>query len=421
MKKRIPLKQLKPGMYLVGVDKSWLDTPFFINKRRIKGGEEIALLKQYGINEVVIDTKRGDDVKIAPPATIPEPPPDIPQDTSPTLPDEPHDIPSLANELPELPKAKEVRTEAVKKVEAIFESTKSGAPVDTQAAKSVVTDLLDSILRCSDASLILLQAQQFDDHLFTHEVDVCTTSLVVAKEQELDESQFIPLGMGALLHDVGKMYLPRNLYLKRDFYTDHEEKLMQAHSRLGAAVLAKTGNIPEEVQRIVAEHHELINGTGYPAGLKEGQISLLSQIVAINDAYHNILRGHVGQPRPSPTQALRELYRRGVEGHFDQMWVEGTIRSLGIYPVGTLVELNTGEVGVVISTNREEQLKPTVRLILKSEQEPYDPPFVVNLFTPPSGAPERVIEQAADPAKWNINVTQYLDLEDLKIAPAINE
>jgi putative nucleotidyltransferase with HDIG domain len=410
MKRSIYIDQLKAGMYLVSIDKPWLKTPFFLrfHESRIRREKEVALLKQYGVREITIDPTRGDNIEELQPTTLSafSPPGNEEQERTKS----PQDPPYSGSLARELAVARAVRAEAIVTVQSLFEGVKTGARIDSPAVRKVVAGLLDSILRCHEASLMLVQMRQFDTNLFTHAVDVCVISLVMGKKQGLDQQQLGFLGMGALLHDVGQMRLPRNLLRKPGTYTHQEQKLMQEHLQLGVALLSQCENISQESRRIVAEHHERADGSGYPKGLTGTQISPLSQIVGIINVYDTMLSSYGGAI--SPTQALRRLYQLGTARQFDPAWVERVIRVLGVYPVGTLVELNTGERGVVIAANPADALRPTVKLIWNEGQEPYAEPLITDLSAPTVSGPQRTVMRALDPAREHLDLAQYVKKEN---------
>jgi HD-GYP domain-containing protein (c-di-GMP phosphodiesterase class II) len=289
----------------------------------------------------------------------------------------------------------------------LFEGVKTGAPIASAAVKQAVNGLLESILRHPAASLLLVQMRQFDPTLLTHSVDVCVLSLVVGKERELTLDQLRILGAGALLHDIGHLRLPRNLRWQPHSYTPQQRKLLRAHPHLGVAILAQTLGITEDSREIVATHHERVNGSGYPEGRRAAEIPRLSQIVAIADTYDKLVSGWTGQPGLPPTSALRHLYQQGRAGLFDDKQIALTIRAFGVYPVGTLVELNTGERAVVLSLNPHETLRPTVRIITTREPQSPRGAQIVDLATQIDGAPIRSIVRALEPTTAQIKLGDY--------------
>jgi HD-GYP domain-containing protein (c-di-GMP phosphodiesterase class II) len=312
----------------------------------------------------------------------------------------------------ELASAHAVRNEATAIVQSIFEGVKTGTIIDGMAVKQAVRALLEHILHGRDTLLHVIHMRQYDTDLFAHAVDVCTFALLVGQGQGFDRQRLERLGVGALLHDVGHTRLPRNMYRKQWLYTEQERRLVQQHPALGAAILANAADLHEESLRIVLEHHERLDGLGYPRGLRGLQISPLSEIVSIADTYDAMLSSWDGHPPLSPAQAIRELYKFGLQGQYDRRWVERVIRCLGIYPVGSLVELSTGERGVVTAANPADALRPTVRIILDPHLLPYATPTLVNLAAPSARGPERSILRALDPSKEPPDVTAYLQGKD---------
>ena len=418
-RKRVSVSQLKPGVYVASLDQSWFESKFYFHRRMIKDARDIELLKIQGVREVVIDTARGADVETPEPALVElpavtvelaredEPVVEIlPETPPPAAPDQ-----ELRPWIKGIEAARSIQGDALVAAQNIFDGVGSGAPVNSPAAKKVVTDLLGSVTQSPEANLLLTQMHRFQDDLFTHAVNVCVLSLVFASVEGIDGDASV-LGLGALLHDIGKTRLPRSLIRKKEPHTESQRRLLEQHVKLGAAVLAQGENIPESVNRIVAEHHELLDGSGYPAGLHAGEISILSQIVAITDAYDTLLSGRKQAPI-QPIEVLRQLYLKGNAGAFDRDLVERIIHCLGVYPAGSLVELNTGERGIVIASNRTDSLKPTLRIISTHDGLDLADGPIISLAQTDSDSAGRRIVRALDPGKERVNLLAYL-----KLAPA---
>lgn len=415
--KRVSVSQITPGMYVVSLDQSWFRTPFLLHRGWIKSAEEIESLKRHGVREVVIDTARGVDADPAAsePPSVKMPTPRGESEAAQKA--KPESRPSLLLELTFRPLVKELETarpvhdEALALAQGVLEGVGGGAALNSPVAKKVVTGLLASIVRSPEANLLLTQMRRFQNDLFTHAVNVCVLCLVVGTLDGFD-NEVSALGLGALLHDVGQTRIPRNLIRKRDAYTETERRLVEQHPQLGAIVLQQSEDIPEVARRIVIEHHERINGSGYPYGLRGAEISRFSQIVAVTDAYDAMLTGR-NHPRLQPIEVLRQLYLEANGGAFDRDLVERIIRCLGVYPIGSLVELNTGERGIVIAANRADTVKPTLRIISSRQglELPNGP--IVSLADPDSDSGERRIIRALDPGKERVDLLAYL-----KLAPA---
>ncbi len=412
-RKRVPVSELKPGVYVVALDQSWFQTPFLFHRKLITEFEEIELLKQNGIREVIIDIARGLDVD-SPPATgvaanataaieKEKPGPTTLKKRLSPLPE-----PTLSTVVKELKVGQTIHEEALSIARGVFDGVASGAPIDSPVARKIVTNLLSSVARCPEASLLLTQMRRFQNELLSHSVNVCVLSLVVGTFEGL-ENEMAELGLGALLHDVGLTRLPRNLIRKIDGFTETERRIIEQHPGLGAIILKQSGSLPEGARRIVLEHHERLNGSGYPCGLERPDIGHLSQIVAITDAYDSMLTGR-NQPAVPPIEVLRQLYFQGGAGVFDRELVERIIHCLGIYPIGSLVELGTGERGIVIAPNRADSLKPTVRIISSADGLPASNGPIVNLADRDPANESRRIKRALDPAKQGIDVMAHLRL-----------
>ncbi|MGE0683004.1 MAG: HD-GYP domain-containing protein [Candidatus Binatia bacterium] len=419
MTKRIHIDQLRSGMYVIGLDKSWWQTPFFSHKWTVRGPEDIAKLREAGVSAVDIDPTQGVDIEVAASSMMkslaidPEErePADQPQSstaakTRPTSP--PATLqPLITGISAAMPAARATRKEALAILEGIFDSVKINKSIDSPAVKYAVSSLLATILHRPEASLILTQLQRFEADLLTHSIDVCVVSLVIGKQQGLSEEQLETLGIGAMLHDIGKTRLPRNLLRKSSGYNLQAQKLLHEHPRLGVSLLFPNKEIGTEVLRIIAEHHEHADGSGFPEGCTAAELSPLSQIVSIVNLYDGFVSGHGGQIAHLPTQALRRLYKMGQTGELLSEQVAWAIRTLGVYPVGTVVELNTGERGIIVATKADESLKPTVYVVCNPQGQPLAEPRLVDLLTPAPDESVQLITRPLEAKAIPFSLTDY--------------
>ncbi|MBI3806654.1 MAG: DUF3391 domain-containing protein [Nitrospirae bacterium] len=420
--KTITIDQLKPGMFIVGMDQAWFRTPFLLHKRLIRHTKDIELLRQHGIREVKIDPGRGLDVEPVPSgdpspssnaqdtATPPQPShvaqpasaeqiplpissvemnaaqplPPVRQETAPRSSNaqdtaahsQPSHVAQLAsteqislpvssvemNAVQSLPSmsqetaprssntreqaaaAQETYREATSSMERMFEELEAGIVPRQDTLQIVVGNVLSRVLDDDASMLSLLSLQKmkrFDRTLASHALDVCTLSLIVAQNFGVAEGDLEALGAGALLHDIGYVRLPRNLYRRNHDLTEQERTLMQQHSALGLAILREAQEDRDAVVRIVAEHHEYLNGNGFPHKLAGDSLSVLAQLVGLVDAYDGMVSRHGGRPAMQPHDAIRQLFRLGDMGQFAKDLIRAMIGSLGVYPIGSLVLLNT--------------------------------------------------------------------------------
>lgn len=411
--KRISIDDLVIGMYIVGLDTPWLQSPFLFHRRRIRRSEDIARLKAYGVQQVTIDPTRGLDLVTTPslppagPLTTPpltqEPePPATPIAAAPQTPQQPG-LP-----VPDLALVRAVHTEAMTAVQSLFEGAKTGTPLNIGAAQDVVHSLLETVLSHRAMLVGLIHMRQFEANLYAHSINVCILALMLGACQELEQETLACLGMGALLHDVGQVYLPLNLVRKPRPYTVHEQRLMQTHPRLGARMLAQDSHVHADVCRIVAEHHERDNGSGYPQSLSGAGLLPLSQMVAIADVYETMLTHRQGRPPLLPAQAIKELYKHGRTQELDLGLVEQMVHWLGIYPIGSFVELDTGERGIIIAENPAHALRPVVHILCDPTRQLYAVPMTVNLDAPDAATPPRTIVRVLDPVAEGFDIAAYV-------------
>lgn len=436
--KTIPIDQLKPGMFIVGMDQPWYRTPFLLHKRLIRHQHDIDLLRQHGIREVKIDPGQGHDLEPGQPGdtalpahtqetvTDPQahhqiestPPEKAPQNherepirtAQPPLTQESTPLPSHAQE--QAAAAQETYREATCSMERMFEALETGLVPQTETVRTVVTNVLARVLenRTSMLSLLSLQKmKRFDRTLASHALDVCTLSLIVAHDYGVPEKDLEALGAGALLHDIGYIRLPRNLYRKSPDLTEEERSMMQQHPALGLAILREAQENSDAVVRIVAEHHECINGTGFPHKLRGEGLSVLTQLVSLVDVYDGLVSRRGGRLAMLPHDAIRHLFHLGDTGLYAKDMIQTMIGTLGVYPISSLVLLNTGEQAVVVEMNPTQRLKPVVKVITGPQGESYLPPVRIDLGAPTEGKKARTITKVLDPLHEHVNVAMFLD------------
>lgn len=411
--KRISIDQLKPGMFILEMDLPWYRSPFLFHKRLIHDVETIAAMRQYGVQYVTIDTAKGLDVQQAPITSAVEPAHSVESGGSAPATREPSlnsNEPPLTNGGPQ-GIAVSVYTEAQEAVERIFADLERGVPPTPAATKVVVAGILNQVLN-SRSELLLhstyLKVKQFDRSLGAHALDTAILSLVVAVESGVDPALYEYLGQGALLHDAGYVRLPRNLVRKRDECSDSERRLLEQHTQLGITVLGDQSGFHQEVCRIVMEHHERCDGSGYPRQMKNQDIAPLAQIVGIVDFYDKMVSRRGGRPAMIPHDAVRQLFLVGERGQYPKPLVEAVIRSIGVYPVGSLVRLNTGEQAVVVGVNPEHRLKPQVKITGGPHGESYLNPEQLDLSLPSQGRVTRTVLRVLDPIQERVNIAMYL-------------
>ncbi len=399
MKRRILIDQLKLGMYVIGLDLSWLKSPFWSHRGLVKSHAVIFKLKQAGVREVTIDPEQGFDVDESSSEM------NVCADLKNEEPSQVRDGVKLSHENrgegeldesgPFLEKpfelaafeegvrlAQEIRSKAISAIKRVFEGINTGVTLDVEPLRDVTETLFDC-LKAREGSVLadaqLQRMMQFDASLFSHSVDVCVLALVVGHRSQMTECQLQDLAIGALLHDVGQLRLPRNLLSKSRIFSKEERNLYLTHPKLGSSILSKAEDMSEASRRIVLEHHERVNGLGYPWGRKGNMISTLAQLVGLVDRYDGLVSKRGGRPPTPPAIVVRRLYQLGIDGEFSMEWVEKLVQCLGLYPVGSLVELSTGARGWVVAVNQADHMLPTIKLVWSHTREKLASPCLLDL------------------------------------------
>jgi putative nucleotidyltransferase with HDIG domain len=441
--KTITIDQLKPGMFVVGMDQPWYRTPFLIHKRFIRNREEIDLLRQIGVRELKIDCCQGLDVAPTPSgdaapahdtqqttaalqsdhanhAAQPPPPAQLQQPAPDREPNKPGLSGAATQEGTPTPPitreqaaaAQETYNQAVRSMERMFEDIEAGRVPKAERLQEVVSKVLTRVLNDDAAMLNTLSLQKmkrFDRTLASHALDVCTLSLIVAHDYGVVETELDVLGAGALLHDIGYIRLPRNLYRRSHDLTDQERTVMQQHPALGLSILQDAKEERNGVVRIVVEHHECGDGSGFPHKLKGDSLSILAQLVGLVDIYDGMVSRRGGRQAMLPHDAIRQLFRLGDKGQYPKDLIQTMIGSLGVYPISSLVSLNTGEKAVVVGMNRAQRLKPVVNVITGAQGGALIAPIRIDLGAQATGDSARTIVKVLDPLRERVNVAMFLD------------
>lgn len=385
VEKLVDASLLRPGVFVVRLDRPWQATPFSTQGFLLLSDEEVTQVRQH-CHKVFIDPTRGEDVALASedfaPAR-PEPPP------APSgLTTRPAPITGVAKHAPwpyqttleeEIGPAFDLHRNTRSVIEDILRDVRLGKSIDCPAAKEMVAELAESIIRNPDALTFLTQLRIKDEYLTFHSLNVCIFSLVFGRHIGLSKDDLRALGLGALLHDVGYIKLPADLFKKPGTLTREEFDLIRTHVAEGVAVVKSTPDIPPGALEVVQDHHERADGSGYPRCLKGKAIGLFGMAVGILDNYDAITTDRPWRSGFTAYDALRNIYQRR-EKEFDENLVLQFIQCIGIYPVGSLVELSTGDIAVIVASHPRYRLLPKVRLLLDRDGQRYGTPITVDLL-----------------------------------------
>jgi putative nucleotidyltransferase with HDIG domain len=397
--KKIPVAELKPGMYIADLGAGWMDHPFVRNHFAVDDEATIREIVDSGIREVYIDPSKGHDVAHAPTEH------DVRKEIeAEMLRVAAEDVPQRrASVREEMGRAEKVQTEANKLIHNIMNDVRLGKQVEVEAVEPVVEQLTESILRNSGALLSLCRVKNKDDYTFQHSVSVCALLVTFCHATGLDAETTRLAGVGGLLHDIGKVRIPDRILNKPGALTDEEFRIMKGHVVESKSILEETPGIGEISILVAREHHERHDGSGYALGLKGEEISQMGRMAAICDVYDAITSNRIYHKGMAPHEALRKIFEWS-KFHFDPLLVQQFMRAIGIYPVGTLVMLESGRIGIVLEQAASSLLHPLVKVIFDSKLGLYVTPREIDLA---KASDDRIVGHAA-PEKWGIDPGRFM-------------
>ena len=424
MRVKVETQELKIGMYVCELDRPWRETPFMFQGFEIRTDEELGTLQQY-CRTVFISTLEHDHVIAKPRSEEPNSMASAPQIEA------RKEAASLLDQamlrINNHPDARSVYAEqttleneivivkddfagAGEMIQEVMWQAKFGKSLDVPSARKFITKMMESVLRNPDALTCFTQLKKKDEYTAMHSLRVAILSMIFGRQLGLTPPDIELLGLGALLLDVGKMKIPSEILNKPAPLNADEMLMMKNHVAWGVEILDKTPNTPPAVIEIARRHHERYDGSGYAEKLKGDAIGLHGMIAGLVDYYDAVTCDRVYRSGISAYTALQKMY--GWRGTlFEATLVEKFIQCLGIYPVGSVVELNTGEVAVVAALNRMQRLKPRVVLVLRQDKTPYLDTPLTNLASRKTaeGLPCE-IERVLDPVSCGIEPSRYLPL-----------
>lgn len=407
MIKLIPATKLTPGFYIHDLNCDWWTHPFARNQFLLESEEEVVKIIRAGVHEVYIDTEKGLDVGDHFP-TQAEAARALDQQMIAIAEQQPV-APIRTTLQEEMGRAKKVHKQAHQLVRTVMQDVRLGKAVQIEGVAETVEAITSSILGNQSAMLGLFCIKNKDDYTFLHSVSVCTLLVTFSHTLGLDSHFVQQAGMGGLLHDVGKALVPDEILNKPGKLTDEEFDIMKRHPGDGHALLSQIENIGDIPLDITRHHHERLDGSGYPDHLPADQITQLARMAAIVDVYDAITAERCYHKAMTASEGLRKLFEWS-KFHFDPVLVQAFMRCVGIYPVGTLVRLESGRLGVVVEQNEGALLTPKLKVFFSTKSNTYIPPLDVDLSKPLGfGGGDKIISHE-DPAKWKVDVTRFMGL-----------
>ncbi len=395
MLKKIKVRDLQLGMHLHGLCGSWIEHPFWRSKFTLTDIEDIRRIRDSGITEVWIDVDKGLDI-----------PDKVKVETHPSVPEEPMDAglaPGIETLEPasmseELQRAAMICARARKAVVSMFREVRMGKVVSTDDAGKLVEEISSSVVRNPGALISLARLKTADDYTYMHSVAVCALMVSLARQLDLDETSVREAGMAGLMHDLGKALMPLEVLNKPGRLTDDEFRIIKRHPVEGHRLLVEGKTASDIVLDVCLHHHEKIDGSGYPDRLASDEISLFARMGAVCDVYDAITSNRPYKAGWDPAESIRKMTEWST-GHFDGRVFQAFIKSVGIYPIGSLVRLGSGRLAVVIEQSEKSLLAPRVKAFFSTKSQTRIVPELIDLSRP--SITEKIVGRE-DAAKWGI-------------------
>jgi putative nucleotidyltransferase with HDIG domain len=394
MLKKITVDQLTLGMHIHEFCGSWMDHPFWRTKFVLEDPEDLRQIQACGIRELWIDVEKGRDVEVVGQTK---------QETEAQIDAALVQIASPKQPSPRVPMAEEVAratkicAKSKAAVVSMFHEARMGKAIDHEAASALVEEITDSVERNPGALISLARLKTADDYTYMHSVAVCALMVALARQLSLDEQHTREAGMAGLLHDLGKAVMPMDILNKPGKLTDEEFRIMKSHPVEGHRMLVEGGAVGEIPLDVCLHHHEKVDGSGYPKGFKDAEISLFAKMGAVCDVYDAITSNRPYKAGWDPAESIRKM-TEWSKGHFDEQVFRAFVKSVGIYPIGSLVRLESDRLGIVVDQTEKSLLTPKVRVFFSAKSNTHIPPEVVDLSI--RSCLDRIVSRE-DPGKWN--------------------
>jgi len=399
MLKKIEITDVQLGMYIHEICGEWIDNPFWLKSFKLVKQKDLDALCASGLKEVWIDTDKGLDIEKSTVdlAQAPIPETDI-QVTSKKGKVTPVSIQE------ELVAAKKIHAKAKEAVISMFSEVRMGNALETEGAELLVNEISQSMMRNSNALLSLARLKNADEYTYLHSVAVCILMVALGKQLGIKGDQLKQVGVAGLLHDIGKMAIPNEVLNKPGSLTDQEFSIVKEHPRKGWEMLKTSYDVSDLALDVCLHHHERVDGQGYPEKLSGEALSLYARMGAVCDVYDAITSDRCYKKGWEPAEAIRRMVS-WKNGHFDETILHAFVKTIGIYPNGTLLRLKSGHLGVVTEQSSRNLTMPRVKIFFSIRANAHIPIEVIDVAKSADA-----IVSVEDPQQWKLDLSKVRDV-----------
>lgn len=391
-------------MYIQEVCGSWMDHPFWKNSFKLTENKDLNTLKHCGVTEIWIDTSIGLDVDTGVTALSQQEEElkveselrKIEQTSQKTV-----ALVSLQNELIV---AKKLHTKTKEAVVSIFSDIRMGNALKLDATVSLVNEINQSIARNSSALISLSRLKNADNYTYLHSVAVCVLMIALGRQLGLKDEALQQVGIAGLLHDIGKIFIPHEVLNKPGKLTDEEFNIVKTHPLKGWEILKDCSGVSELTLDVCRHHHERVDGKGYPDKLSGEELTLFARMGAVCDVYDAITSNRCYKIGWEPAESIRKM-AEWKNGHFDEVIFHAFVKTVGIYPTGSLLKLKSGRLGVVTDQSKQSLTKPLVKVFFSTRSNAHILQETVDLSKSPDS-----IANLENPLQWGFNLDEIMGI-----------
>ncbi len=400
MRKKIPVGNIRIGMYIQELCGSWMDHPFWKKSFLLESPEDLKTLQSCGIQELWIDTSKGIDVEgDVVTVTDEEHQQKIAEELQLMATTAPQAIAKISIQK-ELETARKLQAKSKAAVTSMFNEVRMGNAIKVSEAAPLVEEISQSITRNPEAFLNLARLKTKDDYTYMHSVAVCALMIALGKQLGLNSADLKEVGLAGLLHDVGKMMIPDDILNKPGKLTDEEFDIIKGHPLKGWELLNGSPDITATALDVCLHHHERVDGKGYPDKLSGDKLTLFARMGAVCDVYDALTSNRCYKNGWEPADTIRKM-AEWKDGHFDERVFQAFVKTIGIYPSGTLVRLKSGRLAIVLEQTEKSLLMPIVKVFFSTKSNEPILPEMIDL-----SRSQESIASAEDPIKWGFDLKQ---------------